>query len=458
MPKKKKLHTNAQRNDRRQVSHLAGYSAMNSMADTKRNMADAFGYSDFLTFSDYYSYAHRGIGAAIINGYPQRCFAVNPKIIDGEDDGAERELTQFEKDVEYFAEELHLWQRFQECYRLNRIGNYAAIVPTFAESTQSELQSELSPIRGAKNVLRFTPYNQAQAVAATDQVIDDFSSPLLGSPKYFDIRPDALGDRNLAASYEYRLHHSRVFVMAEGANDGSIFGIPALEAPFNAIFDASKVRGAGAEGYYKNAKQRTVMSAKDAESARLMAAKSDVIDARIDDFEAGFNSMLKLSGVDVSSLQTSIADPTGAWTIAMNEVCATTGYPLTVLIGFQSGERSSTENNRDFNTNLQAKCNNFLTPTIKQFFKWLIKHGAMTPPSSGKITVVWPDFLEPSTSDKLASAKIAVDTNKTAYDCNMEPVYTVGEIRELAGYDPEIEEQDIFGEGDEALDDENTSD
>ena len=82
----------------------------------------------------------------------------------------------------------------------------------------------------------------------------------------------------------------------------------------------------------------------------------------------------------------------------------------------------------------------------------------MTPPSSGKITVVWPDFLEPSTGDKLANAKVAVDTNKTAYDCNMEPVYTVGEVRELAGCDPEIEERDIFGEGDEVLDDENTSD
>ena len=82
----------------------------------------------------------------------------------------------------------------------------------------------------------------------------------------------------------------------------------------------------------------------------------------------------------------------------------------------------------------------------------------MTPPSSGKITVVWPDFLEPSTGEKLANAKIAIDTNKTAYDCNMEAIYTVGEIRELAGYDPEVEDQDIFGEGDEDLGDENTSD
>ncbi len=457
--------TNAEqpRTQRRNIDYASyGMSAPNGNADTKRNMSAAFGYVDQITFADYYGYAHRGIGKALINGYPDRCFAVDPIIIDGDDDGKKRERTRFELEVLQMVDNLQLWQRYKECYRLNRIGNYAALIPTFAEPKKSLLTDELKRVNGVDSILRLTPYNQAQAAATTDETVEDFTSADFGLPKYFDVRPDAMGDRNPNSANEVRLHRSRVFVMAEGANDGSIYGIPSLEGPFNAIFDVNKVRGSGAEGYYKNAKQRTILNANNAEAAVKMRENAAAIDKKINDFEADFDSMLKLAGVDASILQTTITDPTGAWTIAMNEVCATSGYPLTVLIGFQNGDRSSTENNKDFNTNLQAVCNNFHTPTIKQFFNWLIDIGALTKPSSGKITVKWPDFLEPSTKEKLENAKLMTDTNKTAYDCNMEAVYTNGEIREQAGYDPAMEDNDpVFGEDDDelsAVKDENTSD
>ena len=457
--------TNAEqpRTQRRNIDYGSyGMGAPNGNADTKRNLSAAFGYVDNITFTDYYAYAHRGLGKAVVNGYPERCFAIDPIIIDGEDDGKKREKTRFETEVLDMVERLHLWQRFKECYRLNRIGNYAAIIPTFAETQKVKLTDEVTKINGVDGILKLTPYNQAQAAATTDETIDDFSSVNFGLPKYFDVRPDAMGDRNPNSANEVRLHRSRVFVMAEGANDGSIYGIPSLEGPFNAIFDANKVRGSGAEGYYKNAKQRTILSANNPEAAVKMRENAETIDKKINDFEADFDSMLKLAGVDASNLQTTITDPTGAWTIAMNEVCATSGYPLTVLIGFQNGDRSSTENNKDFNTNLQAVCNNFHTPTIKQFLNWLIDLGALTKPSSGKITVKWPDFLEPSTKEKLENAKLMTDTNKTAYDCNMEAVYSNGEIREAGGHDPEMEEDGpIFGEDNDdqgAVTDENTGD
>ena len=52
------------------------------------------------------------------------------------------------------------------------------------------------------------------------------------------------------------IHPSRLIIAAEGSEDGSIYGTPALEGCYRAISDWDKVRAAAAEGLKRSNDQR----------------------------------------------------------------------------------------------------------------------------------------------------------------------------------------------------------
>ncbi|AKA61177.1 putative portal protein [Pseudoalteromonas phage H103] len=201
------------------------------------------------------------------------------------------------------------------------------------------------------------------------------------------------------------------------------------------------------------------MSANDPKAAQAMAAKKEEVDQAIDDFENGINNYLKLAGSSVSSLQSNLADPTGAFTIAMQEACAAQRIPVTELIGFMTGERSSTENSSAFSKRLRSEQNNEYAPTIIKFLQWLVDLGVLPEPND-EIKIKWPDIAEPTRTEKLANAKAMVEMNKIAYEAQEEEPWTMEEIREAAGADKEKpkSEYETLEPKDELTLDENTPD
>lgn len=414
----------------RDLSRL--FSAPVNFGDTNRDDSKSYGYPDALTFDLMYNaYNRGGFFKAVVDIVPERCFSEHPTVIDGADEDTEQD-SAFEVAFKEFARKYDFWRVMREAFKQSRLGNYSTIVPIFTEtSADAKLTDELT---SARNVLAINPFYQTQCHGATEYVSDYFDKDW-NKPKWYELYPSALSDSQSTNAEQRNLHRSRVFVVTNAVG-AQIEGTPALEAPFNALFDCNKIRGASAEGYRKNAKQRTVMSANDPKAAQAMSAKKEEIDQAIDDFENGVNNYLKLAGSSVSSLQSDLADPTGAFTIAMQEACAAQRIPVTELIGFMTGERSSTENSSAFNKRLRSEQNNEYGPTIIKFLQWLVDLGVLPQPND-EITIKWPDISEPTKSEKLANAKSMIEQNKLAYESQEEEPWTTEEIREAAGADKE---------------------
>lgn len=438
-------------------------SAPNGCYDTIRRDSENYGYKDYLSFNDYYSmYRRVGFASALVDIIPERCFSEFPKIIDGNKNDTTSDVeTKFEQDIAAIDEKFGLMRIFREAEKMAAVGTYSAIVPVFAESESTALDAPISRVNGlgnnVENIIAIRVYYEVECEAATEFVSDFFDADY-DKPRYYTIYPDAISDRNQSTNNQsFNIHRSRVFIVSNAIN--GIFGEPALESAFNSLFDTNKIRGAAAEGYRKNARQRTILNANNADAAKAFATKKEAIDKSIDDFEnSGFNNMLKLAGVDAQTLQSSITDPTGAHTIAMQEACASRRVPVTELIGFMTGERSSTENSSAFSKRLRSEQNNEYGPRMVKFLNWLVNIGAVTPPSSGVITVDWPEIAEPSRGEKLDNSSKMVDQNDKAYKSNEESPWTVEEIREVAGFDTEKPETeyDIEPKQDLSIEDENT--
>jgi len=428
---------NMQRSSGRSARLTKLFSAPVNFGDTNRDDSKSYGYPDDITFDVMYNaYKRGGFFTALVDIVPERCLSEMPTIIDGDDEDTEQD-TVFEIEFKKFAKRFDFWRLMRESFKQSRLGTYSTIVPVFTER-ESGAKLDL-PLFRAADIVAINPFYQVECSGSDDYVSDYFDKDW-NKPKYYELSPSELAGRTTTNAQQINLHRSRVFVVTNAVG-AQIEGTPVLEAAFNALFDCNKIRGAAAEGYRKNAKQRTVMSADNAEAARAMAAKKDDIDQAIDDFENGINNYLKLAGSSVNTLQSNLADPTGAFTIAMQEACASQRIPVTELIGFMTGERSSTENSSAFSKRLRSEQNNEYGPTIIKFLEWLVDVGILPAPTN-EIKIKWPDISEPSKSEKLASAKIMVDANKAAYDAREEAPFTVEEIREVAGCDKEKPDSD----------------
>lgn len=424
-------------------------------ADTKRNVWANVGYPEVVDFDALWSISTRGIGKAGIHRIVNKCWSEDPKITDGESDG-ERPLTDFEQDLEVLIKEHHLFARLKGADWRNRIGRYAGIIPIVKETNPGDSTSEMTQLNSIRALLKLVPVFESQIDVTDIGTNSDFNDPNFGMPEYYNYRNYVSGDRNPVTNEQKQLHPSRVFVFAEGADDGSIFGVPTNEAGFNALLDMEKVGAASAEGMYKNAKQRTVINVNDDKAAKVLSTdqkKKETFENNVKSFERDLDGMLTVWGMDVQTLQSTLADPQSTFTIALNIYCATIECPATILIGQQTGRLASDEDQKDWGLTAQSRCNNVLTPSlIVPFLKYLVDIGVMRPPVND-ILVEWPNFVEATPAEKLDNGKKMADMNKLARDAgDSEAIFTHEEIRETSGLEklPE-DELELFSEEDDSL-------
>lgn len=95
-------------------------------------------------------------------------------------------------------------------------------------------------VRSPSAMVKMVPLYESQ-LEVTNWVTDSSRPPTTGCRRITST-PARCQGLAIRATWPLTLHPSRVFVFAEGADDGGIYGIPALEACFNALMDAEKIR------------------------------------------------------------------------------------------------------------------------------------------------------------------------------------------------------------------------
>lgn len=463
--KKQKAHRKLQANARQGFggrSENFGYRLTGGyhFADQKRDVWEVAGYPDIVDFDKHWNMQARfGIAKAGIHDLPNKCWQSHPVITDGEFDG-KREQTAFEKDVETLVKKYDFFARLKGMDWRNRIGRYSGIIPIVKESGENlDPATPSTKIGGIEALIKLVPVPESQISVTDVQTVSDLSSEDYGMPQHYNFRQNVSGDRNPVDNSQFELHPSRVFVFAEGADDGSIFGIPANEAGYNALMDLEKICASGAEGLFKNAKQRTVVNVKDSQVANVIGndpEKAKEWKKTANDFASGFDTMLTTYGMDVHQLQATLADPTNPFTNSLNVYAASIDEPASEIIGVQMNKQASTGNATAFTNTAESRRENTLSPMIIAILEYFIKRGIINAPSD-EIIVTWDSLTEPTVGEKLDNSKKMSEVNKQAFDTGRgEAIFTEEEIRKgLVFEEKPDEDAEMFGEDD---DDDNKGD
>jgi len=409
-------------------------------ADTMHNIYLDFGYPQRVEFNNLWNmYRRFGIARNGCDLPVETGWMTTPDIV-GSD--------QFNNEWSVLVEKLKLWQRLQGLDKRQRVGRYAGLFMRVKDS--KDPSTELDRVDGIGGIVEIIPLYEGQlTVLNTD---DDIRSDTYGQPTLYQYVGAGTGNRNERQASTFNIHPSRIIIAAEDADDGTIYGVPAMESPYNSLMDLRKIIGAGGEGFYKNAAQNIVFNVEDAANGNVDSALLNDFNDKYDEFAQNrFRRAIWTPGMKAETLDSMLAsNPKEYFMSALNDAAAGFKIPATILIGQQTGRLASAEDSRSFLASVNSRRNNYMTELVSNVVDWLMSHGVIT---ISTYDITWDDLLALSDDERLANADKMAKINKEQFSSGGDVPFSGEEIREQAGYEAEEIPDELNGETPEFVDD-----
>lgn len=411
-------------------------------ASTKHNFNFDFGYKVTLQFEDLYQlYKRNGVAKALVNKTVAKTWETQPVLVVGSD---KHDQTPEEKAIADRFEQLRFWQQLAESDRRGLVGEYAGVIFQLADGKEFSDPVDTIP-NGLDGLINIIPAWEGQLTVS--QWNNDKTSADFGKPMTFSF-VEAAVDTDQGKTRAFNIHPDRVFVWSR---DGTTFNDSELEASHDALVDMIKIRGAGGEGFWKNAKSQPVLEATaDVDFTALAAIfGTDVeglpekLDEAVSDWNKGFDQSLVLQGMTAKTLSVDLPQPKEFYDIAAREAAAPWSMPEKVLFGNQTGERASTEDAASWNRANMSRRVNVVTPNITGVVERLVSFGVL---QENDWFIDWEDLTGATKEQKFATAKTMSEINRNAL-AGGEIIFDASEIREAVDLEGEADDiDDLTGE------------
>lgn len=426
--------------------------------DAKRQTAWAdYGYPEALGFDNHYSMFRRnGIGRAGVMRHVEKTWETNPWIVEGMEGDKPHKETRREREVAQVLRKLSFWNRVHAADWRGRVGRYAALYLVFDDGRHPS-----QPVAGKVQLLKMQPLFEAQLEPLTFD--NQPGSPNYGNPVSYQFKPQAVQEGRDERS-SLTIHADRIHIIAEGADDDTIYGIPANEAGFNDLVTIEKLIGAGGEGFWKTARgafslHSTGQNGIDVQGlAQMFGVETDQVADKLNevaaDLSAGMDKLLLLGDMEAKALAYSLPSPEHFFAIAMQSYAASVSCPMPILLGQQISQRSSDENSKDWDRTAMTRRRRFVIPNVESLVSKLMRFGALP---SFEFYIGWDDLTDATFTEKLVNVKTMSEANKASIGTGEPPPFSAEEIRDVAGYEgePDTEAEDDVPEGE---DDDQTAD
>lgn len=408
---------------RRVESLFPGY-----FSEAKHNHYKDFGWPDTVTFAQLYAIYHRnGLAKAGVEKTILKTWQDDPEIWET----SKPKESPLEADIRQRFDDLMVWQALAEADRRAMIGGYAGVIFRFRDDKRFDQPVDWvnGGLDGLAEVIPAWGGVGAQLEVAEWETNE--ASENYGKPKLFRFNEAAVGN-DLNQVRQFMVHPDRVLIWSR---DGTVHCRSDLEAGYNDLLDAEKVKGAGGEGFYKAARGNPVLEAdKDLDLRKMADAMgvpvdevADKMNEQVEDFQKGFDRLLMVQGMQAKTLPITLATGDTFFNAPVNSYAASMHVPIKILMGSQTGERASTEDANEWNIYNNSRRVGRAKPRIRTMLNRFERVGIIP---ERDWTINWADLTEASKDKKIERAGKMAEINSKQ---TMEPVWDAEEIRAAAG-------------------------
>lgn len=388
------------------------YLDFDQIVDPRHRIDAECGYPKFITPIMYrYMYDRDDVARRVNDIYPNESWSVDPDVYEDEDEETD---TPFEKSWKELCDDHNLMSllfRFDKCCG---IGHYGSLLIGLEGEGDLEKPIDepelLAGIKGSigkkqRKITYLRPFDEY--LSFIQEYEADPNHPRYGQPKVYnlvfvDMTIDA-GGAAVGTRVNRRVHWSRIIHAADNMMTSMVFGIPRMQSVFNRLLDLRKLKGGGAEMFWKGAFPGLSFEVDPKFMADNPDFNKDELREDVDKYFSGLQRGLFLQGITAKTLAPSISDnPDKYVKIQMEAISSNLEMPLRVFMGSEEGRLSSSQDMQTWNRRLGRHCRLYTSPVIiRNSIDRFVAIGAMVPTQGGKrYFVEWPDLDAPTDEDK----------------------------------------------------------
>ena len=423
--------------------------------DQARNINDDFGYPNRIEFLQFHNmYSRNALAFAAIQKIVKKCYQSYPTLKQSEDSDDETPQEQLIR--QHFAK-IRFWQNFIEADRRGMVGGYAGLILRIADGKKFNEPVESLAGAGVESIVEVIPAWRGQL--RVSKYINEIDDPDYGKPAAYQYNEAEMIENQATETQprSFEVHPDRVLIMSR---DGTIHADSLLLPGYNALLDVEKIIGAGGEGFWRNARAAPIISVdKEIQHAEILQAfgakNSDELQSKLDDrvkgLLKGFKNYLMLKGITVTYPNVALPSPEHYFKNSVEFFASSVDIPFKILIGNVTGERSSTEDNKEWAQTCMSRREEVIIPIIEQLIFRLQEWNAI---DTADWSVDWKDLTDASAEEKRNTAEKMTAMNTQSVNSLGELVFTTEEIRAIMGYEPLSDEEkivDTFDDDDDEL-------
>lgn len=345
-----------------------------------RDLYKELGYLRTLNFTDYLSRYKRGdIAAKVVDAFPEATWRNEP-VVKSED---EKFLEEYEK----LKTRTHMYHYLGRADRVSGIGRYSVLL--IGSAGGAALDTPMTNLDGQEDILYFAPYHEGNAKILSLDL--DTSSSRFGMPLLYSIRFNGdliVGGTNTTGAMPTNVHWTRVVHLADNLVEDDIFGAPSMERVWNKLDDLDKVIGGSSEAVWQAA-NRGIQFDMD-KDALLTPEDEEAFSDEIDEYEHGQRRYIRTQAITAKVLGSDVPDPRGAYQTVVSSISGATGIPQRILLGSETGQKASEQDERNFNSRVKERQELYVTPLV--LGPLLVRFQALGALPEADFKIEWPDL------------------------------------------------------------------
>lgn len=406
-----------------------------------------FGYPSALQFEQFHDmYMRNSVAHAAINLTVQKCYQSYP-VLTHTDEGVDE--TPQELLVRQHLKRIRFWQYFIETDRRSQVGGYAGLILRIADGKRfNEPVEGRFAGAGIEALVEVIPAWRGQLTVA--KWVTDVEDVNYGKPETYQFTEANIFDKSEVKTQprSFEVHPDRILIFSR---DGTIYPNSELLAGYNALLDIEKILGAGAAGFWRNARGAPFFEVDPAlntpELYRGLGAGNETefniaISTKMKSWLSGWANWFMMKGVKPHFPNVALPSPEYYFKNSVQYFASSMSIPHRVLIGNETGERASTEDAREWNQTCMSRREEVILPVIDDFIFRLQDWKVI---DAGDWRTEWVDLTDATAEEKRETASKMVAMNSQQVRVNSELVFTTDEIREVMGLEP-LSEADRFVE------------